>query len=101
MRRFFAVMILFCVILCGISEAARHIVLPAEGICTGDYVRYRSGPGTRFRILGRLFRGDTVTVVSIESVRGQLWCEIYDPRGSRRTVWVSGQYIAVESVEVY
>ena len=101
MRKFLIITIVFCFFMCGISEAARRIVLPAEGICTGDNVRYRSGPGTRYKILGKLFKDDIVTVLSIETVGGQMWCEIYDPQNSRRTAWVSGQYIAVESVEIY
>lgn len=79
---------------CGISEARSVFTsFPADGICTGDYVRYRSRPSTNAKILGRLFDGDEVRVVSERSVNGQVWYEIYDPNSGDRTVWVAGRYI--------
>ena len=94
MRKVLAVVLLMSFILGGIAEAAVFSSYPADGVCTGDYVRYRSKPGTNSKILGRLFEGDEVTVVSEVRVKGQRWYEIYDPNDGDRTVWVAGQYIA-------
>ena len=94
MRKVLAVVLLMSLILCGIAEAAVFRSYPADGVCTGDYVRYRSRPGTNSKILGRLFEGDEVTVVSEVRVKGQRWYEIYDPNDDDKTVWVAGQYIA-------
>ncbi|MBQ7220284.1 MAG: SH3 domain-containing protein [Synergistaceae bacterium] len=94
MRKLLAAVLLGSVILCGIAEAAVFTSFPADGICTGDYVRYRARPGTNSKILGRLFEGDEVTVLSEVRVKSQRWYEIYDPNASGRTVWVAGQYIA-------
>ena len=94
MRKVLAVVLLMSFILGGIAEAAVFRSYPADGVCTGDYVRYRSKPGTNSKILGRLFEGDEVTVVSEVRVKGQRWYEIYDPNDGDRTVWVAGQYIA-------
>ena len=93
MRKVLAVVLLVSFMLCGIAEAAVFRSFPADGICIGDYVRYRSRPGTNSRILGRLFDGDEVTVLSEVRVKGQRWYEIYDPNESGRRVWVAGQYI--------
>ena len=95
MRKILALSLILSVILCGISEAVFRS-FPADGVCTGDYVRYRSRPSTNSKILGRLFEGDSVTVVSERRVGKQIWYEIYDPNDEDRTVWVSGQYIVPE-----
>ena len=94
MRKVLAIVLLMIVVLCGIAEAAVFRSFPADGVCTGDYVRYRSRPGTNSKILGRLFEGDEVTVLSEVRVKGQRWYEIYDPNDGDRTVWVAGQYIS-------
>lgn len=93
MRKVFALAILVCLLVCSVSEAARFRRFPADGVCVGDYVRFRDRPGTRSRILGRLMKGDQVTVVSQVTVGRELWCEIYDPFEDDGTVWVSGKYI--------
>ena len=93
MRKIFALAILVCLLVCSVSEAARFRYFPADGVCVGDYVRFRDRPGTRSRILGRLMKGDQVTVISQVTVGRELWCEIYDPYDDDRTVWVSGKYI--------
>ena len=101
MRRAFMIMLVFCIIICGISvaarsEAARRVSFPLDGTITGDYVRYRSAPSTNSRIYGRLFRGDEVTVIGQRTVRGQLWYEIYDPNSGDRTAWVAARYIVLD-----
>ena len=96
MRKILAAFVI-CLVLCSASYAVeRFRSFPAYGVCIGDYVRLRSGPSTKSKILGRLFEGDEVTVVS-ERVRGrEIWYEIYDPNDEDRTVWVSGKYIVPE-----
>ena len=95
MRKILAAVVI-CIMLCGVSYAERFTSFPAYGVCTGDYVRLRSRPSTNSKILGRLFEGDEVTVVS-ERVRGrEIWYEINDPNDEDRTVWVSGKYIEPE-----
>ena len=93
MRKVFALAVLVCLLVCSVSEAARFRHFPADGVCVGDYVRFRDRPGTRSRILGRLMKGDQVTVISQVTVGRELWCEIYDPYEDDGTVWVSGKYI--------
>ncbi len=92
MRKILAAVII-AVMLSGVSYAAVFRSFPADGICVGDYVRYRSRPGTNSKILGRLFEGDEVTVVSERRLGREVWYEIYDPVDGDRTVWVSGRYI--------
>ena len=94
MRRVLALVLLSGFMLCGIAEAAVFMSFPADGICTGDYVRYRAKPGTDSKILGRLFEGDEVTVLSEVRVKGQRWYEIEDPNDEDRTVWIVGKYIS-------
>lgn len=93
MRKLFVMVLVIILMVCGISEAARFRDFPADGVCVGDYVRYRSRPSTNAEIYGRLFDGDEVTVVSQRTVKGQVWYEIYDPEDDDRTAWVSGKYI--------
>lgn len=105
MRKVLAVMLAVCIMACGISEALAErgdtvdfdgdIIesFPAFGICTGDYVRYRSGPGTRYKVLGRLFMDDEVRVRDSKWVNGDLWYQIDNPKGNRGRVWVHANYI--------
>ncbi len=93
MRRILAAAVIISLMLCSISEAAVFRSFPAQGICTGDYVRYRSRPSKNSKILGRIFDGDEVMVLSERRVGRQVWYEIYDPNDEDRTVWVAGQYI--------
>ena len=93
MRKIFAAALLISLILCSISEAGGIRRFPSDGICVGDYVRFRSGPGTNYRILGRMFDGERVTVISQYRRGGRLWYEIYDPYSGDRTVWVAAEYI--------
>ena len=94
MRKFLALVLLFAFMSTGIIEAAsRFQDFPARGVCTGDYVRYREGPDTESEILGRLFTGDRVTVLSQTSVDGEIWYEIEDPENDDMSAWVSGRYI--------
>lgn len=96
MRKSFVIVLAVCVLFCGISEAARRVSFPLDGIITGDYVRYRSGPSRNARIYGRLFRGDVVTVIAQRNVRGELWYEIYDPNSGDRTAWVAASYVVLD-----
>ncbi len=92
MRKILAALIL-AVMICGASYAAVFTSFPADGVCVGDYVRYRSRPSTKSKILGRMFEGDEVTVLSERRTGREVWYEIYDPNNEDRTVWVSGKYI--------
>lgn len=92
MRKFLAAVII-SLMLCSISEAAVFRSFPAKGICIGDYVRYRSAPSKNARIMGRIFDGDEVMVLSEQRKGRQVWYEIYGPNDEIRTVWVAGQYI--------
>ena len=92
MRKFLAALII-TLILCSASYAGVFMSFPAEGICTGDYVRYRARPGRNSKILGRLMDGDEVVVVGERRLGREVWYEIYDPSGRRRTAWIAGQYV--------
>ena len=95
MRKIFLLLvILFAFMSAGTIEAAsRFRDFPARGVCTGDYVRDREGPDTESDIVGRLFTGDRVTVLSQTSVDGEIWYEIEDPENDEMSVWVYGRYI--------
>ena len=79
MKKFLAALVLLCVLSSGAFAAQKFRDFPAEGVCTGDYVRYRLDPDTESEIIGRLFTGDRVTVLSQTSVDGEVWYEIEDP----------------------
>ena len=103
MRKVLAVMLAVCMMMCVISSAgfARELYdyepieeFPADGVCTGDNVRFRSGPGTNYKVLGKLNEDDNVVVRGSKTVKGDLWYKIDDPRrGKRGTVWVASWYI--------
>ena len=94
MRKILALVLVFVFMFAGISESAgRFYDFPARGVCTGDYVRYREEPDTDARIIGRLFTGDRVTVLSQTSIDGQIWYEIEDPDDDSSSAWVHGRYI--------
>ncbi len=98
MKRFLAALLLLCVLASSAFAASRFRDFPAEGVCTGDYVRYRMEPDTESEVIGRLFKGDRVTVLSRTSVDGEVWYEIEDPEiddpeEEGATVWVYGKYI--------
>ena len=102
MRKVLAVMLAVCMMVCVMSaasfaeEADGPIIeeFPAEGVCTGDNVRFRSGPGTNYKILGKLNVYDEVVVRGSKTVKGDVWYKIDDPRrGKRGTVWVASWYI--------
>ncbi len=92
MRKILASVII-ALIVCSASYAGTFRSFPAYGVCTGDYVRLRARPDTKAKILGRLFDGDEVTVVSERRRGREIWYEIEDPNDESRTVWVSGKYI--------
>ncbi|MDP4083393.1 MAG: SH3 domain-containing protein [Bacillota bacterium] len=58
------------------------------GTVTGDSVNVRSNPSTSSTILGKLSRGNSVKILSIQNS----WFEI---NFSNRNVWVSSQYITI------
>ena len=96
MRKSLMIVLAVCILFCGISEAARRVSFPLDGIITGDYVRYRSRPSTNSRIYGRLFSGDVVTVIGQRNAGGYLWYEIYDPNNGDRTAWVVADYVVLD-----
>ena len=78
---------------CSVCEAkARFAALPAIGMCTGDYVRYRGQPNTKAGIYGRMHNGEKVIVESRTSVKGVTWYEIL-PYGTQNVAFISGKYI--------
>ncbi len=96
MRKVILAAVLVCLCLsCAAYGASRFRDFPAKGICTGDYVRLREEPNTSSMVMGRLFKGDTVIVVSQSTVKGEVWYEIEDPEDEygETTVWVYGKYI--------
>ena len=102
MRKVLAVTLAVSMMLCVISSAgfARPVLdkspiedFPADGICTGDGVRFRSGPGTNYKVLGKLDEFDEVVIRGSKSNNGDIWYKIDDPRGRRGTVWVASWYI--------
>ena len=102
MRRVLAVMLAVCM-MCVMSMAVfaedeydPPIIeeFPAYGRCIGDNVRYRSGPGTNYKILGKINEDDEVLVHSLRrDSEGSVWYKIDDPKGKKRTVWIAGWYI--------
>ena len=103
MRKVLAVMLTVCMIVCIMSAVSfaeddydPPLIedFPADGRCIGDYVRYRSGPGTDYEIIGRLYKDDEVTVRESEiDAQGNVWYKIDNPTGRRGSVWVAGWYI--------
>ena len=94
MKKLLAAIILLCLLSSGALAAAKFRDFPAQGVCTGNYVRYRTDPDTEADIVGRLFKGDRVTVLSQTSVYGEIWYEIEDPEEHEdSTYWVYGEYI--------
>ena len=93
MRKFFVMMLIMFLITCGISEAAQFNSFPMNGMCVGNYVRYRARPSTNATILGRLFEYEEVTVISQKKVKGHIWYEIERPDGRSGTAWVLGKYL--------
>ena len=103
MRRVLAVMLAVCVmalVFSGLAFAENKYKpplienFPADGRSIGDYVRYRSGPGTDYEIIGRLYKDDEVTVRESEiDAQGNVWYKIDNPTGRRGSVWVAGWYI--------
>lgn len=79
----------------GPSEAA----FPAGGTCTGDGVRLRSGPGTKWAQVEErsLDRGDTTTVLGEVRTEDGLWYEVGLPGGDGRA-WISGRYLEVQEL---
>ncbi len=101
MRRVLAAVLAVCMMVCVISAGFAEEYdppliedFPADGRCIGDYVRYRSGPGTNYKILGRLYKDDEVTVRDSEAdAQGNVWYRIDNPSGRRGRVWVASWYI--------
>ncbi|MBQ9434051.1 MAG: SH3 domain-containing protein [Synergistaceae bacterium] len=103
MRRVLAVMLVVCMMVCVMPSAVfaedeydPPLIedFPADGRCLGDYVRYRSGPGTNYKALGRLYKDDEVTVRGSETdAQGNVWYKIDNPSGRKGRVWVAGWYI--------
>ena len=78
---------------CSVCEAkTRFAALPAIGMCTGDYVRYRGQPNTKAEIYGRMHNGEKVIVESRTSVKGVTWYEIL-PYGTQNIAFISGKYM--------
>ena len=103
MRRVLAVMLAVCIMLCvmyaaGFAEDEYDPPLiedfPADGRCIGDNVRYRTGPGTNYKILGKINEDDEVTVRDSDTdAQGNVWYKIDNPTGRKGRVWVAGWYI--------
>ena len=67
---------------------------PADGRCIGDNVRYRTGPGTNYKILVKINEDDEFTVRALRrDSDGNVWYRSDDPKGKKRTVWIAGWYI--------
>ena len=64
------------------AQAARAVVT--------DTVNVRSGPGTEYRTVGRLHRGDRVEVT--RCTQSRRWCHVERRRG--RDGWVSSRYLS-------
>lgn len=98
MRKVLAVMLVLCVMLCGIASASEEDdfdSFPAKGRCTGQNVRYRSSPSTESNknVLGRLDFDDEVWVLDSTWKDGELWYKIRRPKNRKKTAWVYGDYI--------
>lgn len=92
MRKVLAVIMLL--VMCSAAfGAAKFSKFPANGTCTADYVRYRESPDTESMILGRLFKGDRVRVLSQIEAEDGIWYEIEDPEDDESSVFVFGKYI--------
>ena len=85
-----AAALLLCASACGASH--RFAEFPALGVCTGDYVRYRSRPDTNADIWGRLHTGERVIVEGQTRVNGEVWYEIL-PKDAQDSAYVFGKYL--------
>lgn len=92
MRKIAALVVVILAV-CSVCEAnGRFVALPAIGMCTGDYVRYRAQPNTEAEIWGRMHKGEKVVVESRTSVNGETWYEIL-PHDTQDVAFISGKYM--------
>lgn len=67
--------------------------LDEKGMCTGDAVRLRTGPGTKTSVVGKVNKGEQLQVVK---TKGE-WTQVVMPQ--KTTVWVSAKYIALKDIK--
>ena len=92
MRKVLAAVVVILVMSSVCEAKGRFAVLPAIGMCTGDYVRYRAQPNTKAEIWGSMNSGEKVIVESRTSVKGVTWYEIA-PHDAQDFAFISGNYI--------
>ncbi|MCC9077113.1 DUF3048 domain-containing protein [Litorilinea aerophila] len=61
------------------------------GQVNADVVNLRSGPGTQYNIIGRVRRGDTVTIVGRNETGS--WLRVCCPAGEAIQSWISGDLV--------
>lgn len=79
----YSAMIVFAGSLAGVSIAE------ARGAVVTGTVNMRTGPGTEYRVIDRLYRGDRVRIDGC--TRSGRWCKVDQRRG--RDGWVSSRYL--------
>jgi uncharacterized protein YraI len=68
-------------------------VVRVTGVASNDVLNVRSGPGTGYRIVGRLANGDRVRSFRCETVGSARWCEVEMMTDTRERGWVNGSYL--------
>ena len=68
-------------------------VLRVTGVSSGDLLNVRNGPGTNYRIVGKLGNGDRVRRLNCQRQSNSRWCEIEMMTDMRERGWVNARYL--------
>jgi hypothetical protein len=75
-------------------------VVRVTGISSGDLLNVRSGPGTNYRVIGKLGNGDQVRSLNCRMQGSSRWCEIEMMTDMRERGWVNARYLAGQGGDV-
>ena len=64
------------------------------GLSSGDLLNVRSGPGTGFRVIGKLTNGDRVRRLTCQTTGSSTWCQIEMTTDMRERGWVNARYLS-------
>ena len=73
------------------QDSSNEVNISKTGIVKADVLNIRSNPGTNNSIIGKLYNGESITVLSEQNN----WYKIKKSNGQTR--WVSAQYISINS----
>ena len=73
------------------QDSSNEVNISKTGIVKADVLNIRSNPGTNNSIIGKLYNGESITVLSEQNN----WYKIKKSNG--QTGWVSAQYISINS----